>query len=126
MQLSKPRPCSVSLCAFPGDRGTIDVDLACCAFSDSGSLMDAAYHSTPSAMAGAVRHCGNNPSGSLTASEDSEIVHVYPALLPQECCVLFFTLSTTQNKLEDCVALTLTVHSKDRKKDKVPACHLLI
>lgn len=120
------RACSFSVCAFSGENGLVDVDLACCAFSDSGVLMDAAYHSNPSALSGAIRHCGNNSTGSFAPTDESEIVHAYPALLPPDCCVLFFTLAGTRNKLDECAALTVTVHSKDQKKDKVSSCRVLM
>jgi stress response protein SCP2 len=93
------------------------VDLACCAFSDEGQLIDAAYHSQTSALGGAVRHCGDNALGARWPTEDSEVIHVVPALVPEHCCLLMFTLSSED--LHHCEALVVTCYAKERGKEKV-------
>ena len=92
------------------------MDLSCAAFSDAGQFIAAAYHNCPSILEGCVRHCGDNPTGATAAQQDSEVVHIYPALVPAECCLLMFTVT---GQLPDCEALGVTCYAKERKKQKV-------
>ena len=108
---------SFAVAAFGGEGKSVNVDLACCAFSDSGKYIDAAHCVQPSMLQGAVRHCGDNPVGATAADQDTEIVHVYPALVPEDCCLLMFII--TGELLPDCEALTVTSYAKERKKGKV-------
>lgn len=96
----------------------MDIDLACALFSTQGALLDVAYHASPSALGGSVRHCGSNPVGASHGDEDSEIVHAFPALVPAECCLMVFTASGIN--IHGCSTLSMTVHAKERKKAKVP------
>lgn len=86
-------------------------------FGSDGSLVDAAYYGNPSALNGALRHCGSNPVGSVHPDDESEIIHAYPALIPEHCDIMVFVVGG--ERLSSCSTVTLTVHSKERKKAKV-------
>ena len=106
---------SFAVAACGGDR-SVDVDLSCSAFSKHGNFMEAAFHSCPSILSGSVRHCGDNPTGSTSPDHDSEIVHVYPALIPEECCLLMFTVT---GDLSSSSTLAVSCYAKEKKKSKV-------
>ena len=95
----------------------MDADLSCALFSTQGALLDAAYHASPSALGGCVRHCGSNPVGASNADEDSEVIHAFPALVPEQCCLMVFTAGGIG--IQSCSSLSMTVHAKERKKAKV-------
>lgn len=109
--------CSIGLSACPNEQDIVDVDLSCALFSTQGVLLDAAYHASPSALGGCVRHCGSNPVGASNADEDSEVIHAFPALVPEQCCLMVFTAGGIN--IQRCNTLSMTVHAKERKKAKV-------
>lgn len=86
-------------------------------FGSDGRLLDASYFGNPSALDGAIRHCGSNPIGAMHPDEESEIIHAFPALIPEECSIMVFVVGGEQ--VSSCGTLTLTVHAKERKKGKV-------
>jgi stress response protein SCP2 len=101
----------------------VDVDLACALFSTSGSIIDVAYHGNASALGGAIRHCGNNPVGSSHADDDSEVIHAFPALVPEDCCIMIFTVGG--HNIQSCNSLSMTCYTKERKKAKVSLFRIL-
>ena len=109
--------CSIGLCACPPEGSTIDVDLSGIMFASDGTLLDASYYGNPSALDGALRHCGTNTVGSVHQDDESEVIHAFPALIPEQCCIMVFVVGGEQ--VSSCSTLTLTVHSKERKKGKV-------
>jgi stress response protein SCP2 len=108
---------SIGLSACPPEGGSVEVDLSCALFSTQGSLLDVAYHACPSALGGSVRHCGSNPVGASHPDEDSELIHVFPALVPEKCCLMVFTAGGIN--IQSCNTLSITVYAKERKKSKV-------
>ena len=113
--------CSIGLAACPHEGNAADIDLSGAMFASDGRLLDAAYYGNPSALGGAIRHCGSNPMGSMHPDEESEIIHAFPALIPEDCCIMIFVVGGEQ--VSSCSSLTVTVHAKERKKGKV--WHLL-
>lgn len=109
--------CSIGLAACPHEGNAVDIDLSGAMFASDGRLLDAAYYGNPSALGGAIRHCGSNPMGSMHPDEESEIIHAFPALIPEDCCIMIFVVGGEQ--VSSCSSLTVTVHAKERKKGKV-------
>lgn len=116
-----PTCCSFGLSFTPPEGQALDIDLSCVAYSTSGKVLDAAYYCNCSALGGAMRHCGDNTVGSPSPGEDSEVIHVIPALVPEDCCLLMFTVSGVG--LPSCSPLTLTTYAKEKKKAKVCNLH---
>eukprot|EP00892_Ulva_mutabilis_P001149 jgi/Ulvmu1/11034/UM007_0215.1 len=108
---------SIGLCACPAEgNSTISVDLSGVMFASDGRLVDAVYYGNPSAANGALRHCGSNPVGSTHPDDESEIIHAFPALIPEDCDILVFVVGGEQ--VSSCSTLSLAVHAKERKKGK--------
>ena len=108
-------PCSFGLGFAPPEDKNLDIDLSCVMYSKEGAVIDCAYHCNYSALDGAVRHNGDNQSGSK--SGDAEVIHMYPGLVAEECCLMMLFVSGEQ--LNECTSLELTTYAKEAKKPKV-------